>query len=58
MSLTPDRSGTVTSPGTIQYTHTLTNNSNSGATCSISGSGGSFGWTYQYSLDGSTWHPA
>ncbi|MFN3392506.1 MAG: beta strand repeat-containing protein [Meiothermus ruber] len=58
VSLTPDRSGTVTSPGTIQYTHTLTNNSNSGATCSISGSGGSFGWTYQYSLDGSTWAPS
>ncbi len=55
VSLTPDRSGTITSPGTIQYTHTLTNNSNSPATCSISGSGGSFGWTYQYSLDGSTW---
>lgn len=58
VSLTPNRSGTVTSPGTIQYTHTLTNNSNSSATCSISGSGGSFGWTYQYSLDGSTWAPS
>ena len=55
VTLSPDRSGTVTSPGTIQYTHTLTNNSNTGATCSINGDGGSFGWTYQYSLDGSTW---
>jgi uncharacterized repeat protein (TIGR01451 family) len=55
VTLEPDRSGTVTSPGTIQYTHTLTNNSNTSATCTISGDGGSWGWTYQYSLDGSTW---
>jgi len=55
ITLDPDRSGTVTSPGVIQYTHTLTNNSNTSATCSISGDGGSYGWTYQYSLDGSTW---
>ncbi|MDT7920552.1 MAG: hypothetical protein RQ868_08155, partial [Meiothermus sp.] len=55
VTLDPDRSGTVTSPGTIQYTHTLTNNSNTGATCNISGDGGSHGWTYQYSLNGSTW---
>jgi len=33
VTLDPDRSGTVTSPGTIQYTHTLTNNSNTSATC-------------------------
>jgi uncharacterized repeat protein (TIGR01451 family) len=58
VTLDPDRSGTVTSPGTIQYTHTLTNNSNTSATCSISGNGGSYGWTYQYSLDGSTWSPS
>ncbi len=55
ISLDPDRSGTVTSPGTLQYTHTLINNSNQAATCSVSGDGGSQGWTYQYSLDGSTW---
>jgi len=55
VTLDPDRSGTVTSPGTIQYTHTLTNNSNTSATCTISGNGGSHGWTYQYSLDGSAW---
>ncbi|MEJ5336868.1 MAG: hypothetical protein WHT26_06190 [Thermus sp.] len=53
--LDPDRAGTVTSPGTIQYTHTLVNNSNTGALCSITGTGGSSGWTYQYSLDGTTW---
>ena len=58
ISLTPDRSGTVTSPGTIQYTHTLTNGSNTSAICSLSGSGGSYGWTYQYSLDGTTWGPS
>jgi uncharacterized repeat protein (TIGR01451 family) len=55
ITLAPDRSGTVTSPGVIQYTHTLTNNSNTGATCTISGTGGSHGWTYQYSEDGSAW---
>ncbi|ALJ90811.1 DUF11 domain-containing protein [Thermus aquaticus] len=55
ITLDPDRSGTVTSPGVIQYTHTLTNNSNTSATCTITASGGSYGWTYQYSLDGSTW---
>jgi len=58
VSLDPDRAGTVTSPGTIQYTHILTNSSNNGATCSISGSGGSHGWTYQYSLDSSAWAPS
>jgi uncharacterized repeat protein (TIGR01451 family) len=55
ITLDPDRSGTVTSPGVIQYTHTLTNNSNTSATCTITASGGSYGWTYQYSLNGSTW---
>ncbi len=56
--LDPDRSGTVTSPGTITYTHTLLNNSNAPAHCDISGSGGSHGWTYQYSTDGTTWYGA
>lgn len=55
VALSPNRSGTVTSPGTIQYTHTLTNASNAQATCSLSGNGGGNGWTYQYSLDGNTW---
>ena len=55
IQLDPDRSGTVTSPGTIQYTHNLTNNSNVSAICAVSGSGGSYSWTYQYSLDGTTW---
>lgn len=53
--LDPDRSGTVTSPGTITYTHTLINNSNAPAYCDISGDGGSHGWAYQYSTDSSTW---
>nr|WP_243092415.1 hypothetical protein [Thermus hydrothermalis] len=56
VSLDPDRSGTVTSPGTIVYTHTLLNNSNAPAYCDISGSGGAYGWTYQYSTDGTTWY--
>jgi uncharacterized repeat protein (TIGR01451 family) len=53
--LDPDRSGTVTSPGTIQYTHTLINNSNAPATCNVSGDGGSYGWSYQYSTNGTSW---
>ncbi len=55
ISLEPPRSGTITTPGTLTYTHTLVNNSNQSGLCSISGDGGSFGWAYQYSLDGSTW---
>ncbi len=55
VTLEPDRFGTVASPGLIQYTHILTNNSDTSATCSISGDGGSYGWTYLYSLDGSDW---
>lgn len=58
VQLDPDRSGTVTSPGTITYTHTLINNSNAPAYCDISGDGGSHGWTYQYSTDGTSWYGA
>jgi uncharacterized repeat protein (TIGR01451 family) len=58
VTLDPDRSGTVTSPGTIQYTHTLTNNSNTGLSCYVGGDGGSYGWTYQYSTDGTSWYSA
>ncbi|WP_234553787.1 hypothetical protein [Thermus caliditerrae] len=54
--LDPDRFGTVTSPGTITYTHTLINNSNAPAYCDISGSGGAYSWTYQYSTDGTNWY--
>jgi uncharacterized repeat protein (TIGR01451 family) len=58
VTLDPDRSGTVTSPGTIQYTHTLTNNSNTPLSCYVGGNGGSYGWTYQYSTDGTNWYGA
>jgi uncharacterized repeat protein (TIGR01451 family) len=58
VTLDPDRSGTVTSPGVIQYTHTLTNNSNTGLSCYVGGNGGSYGWTYQYSTDGTSWYSA
>ncbi|AEV15222.1 hypothetical protein TCCBUS3UF1_1730 [Thermus sp. CCB_US3_UF1] len=58
VTLDPDRSGTVTSPGTLVYTHTLTNSSNAPAYCDISGNGGAHGWTYQYSTDGSNWYGA
>ncbi|WP_347242083.1 hypothetical protein [Thermus sp.] len=56
--LDPDRSGTTTSPGTLTYTHTLINNSNTSASCNVSGSGGTHGWTYQYSTDGTNWYGA
>ncbi|WP_299430254.1 hypothetical protein [uncultured Meiothermus sp.] len=55
ISLEPPRTGTLTTPGTLTYTHILVNNSNQSGVCSIAGDGGSFSWTYQYSLDGSTW---
>lgn len=55
ISLEPPRNGTITTPGTLTYTHTLVNNSNQSGLCSISGTGGSFGWTYQYSTDGTNW---
>ncbi|WP_243030870.1 hypothetical protein [Thermus altitudinis] len=58
ISLDPDRQGTVTSPGTIQYTHTLRNDSNAQAICNISGTGGAYGWTYQYSTNGTDWYGA
>ncbi len=58
ITLDPDRSGTVTSPGVIQYTHTLTNNSNTPLYCYVGGNGGSYGWTYQYSTDGTNWYSA
>jgi uncharacterized repeat protein (TIGR01451 family) len=55
-SFTPNRSGTVTSPGTIVYTHTLSNSGNQSATVSIPAYTSAYGWTYQYSTDGgATW---
>ena len=58
LDFTPDRSGTVTSPGTIVYTHTLTNNGNTDAAVTFSVSGSTHPtWTYQISTDGgSTWY--
>lgn len=55
-SFTPNRSGTVTSPGTIVYTHTLSNSGNQPATVSIPAYTSAYGWTYQFSTDGgATW---
>ncbi|MDW8482200.1 MAG: hypothetical protein RML14_10110 [Meiothermus sp.] len=55
LALDPDRSGTVTSPGTITYTHNLTNTGNANATVSIPAVTSAYGWTYELSTDGSTW---
>jgi len=54
-SLNPDRSGTVTSPGTIVYSHNLTNNGNAAATVAIPAVSSTYGWVYQFSTDNSTW---
>jgi len=57
LDFTPDRNGTVTSPGTIVYTHTLTNNGNTSATVSFSVTGSTHSnWTYQISTnEGNSW---
>lgn len=51
----PDRSGTVTSPGTIVYTHNLINNGNASATVAIPAVTSTYGWVYQFSTDNATW---
>ncbi len=48
----PDRSGTVASPGAIDYSHTLVNSGSATATVSIPAFASAQGWTYQYSTDG------
>ncbi len=57
LDFSPDRNGTVTSPGTIVYTHTVTNNGNEDASVTFSQSGSTHPtWTYQISTDGgNTW---
>ncbi|WP_018465111.1 DUF11 domain-containing protein [Calidithermus timidus] len=52
----PDRAGTVTTPGTIVYTHNLVNNGNASASVSIPAFTSAYGWTYQFSTNGgATW---
>lgn len=54
-AFSPNRSGTVTSPGTITYTHNLINNGNDAATVDIAVPtfpSTARGWTYQYSING------
>ena len=52
IDFTPDRSGTVTSPGTIVYSHTVTNNGNEPADISFTIDSNQPDWTYQISTDG------
>ena len=55
LAFTPDRSGTVTSPGTIVYTHTLKNEGNEPANVTFEVTGTTHPtWTYQISTDGGT----
>jgi len=57
LRFTPDRNGTVTSPGTIVYTHTVSNLGNEAASVTFAESGSTHpGWAYQISTDGgATW---
>lgn len=52
--MSPDRTGTVTSPGQINYQHTITNNGNTAAVVSIPSNAPQGSFSYAYSLDGST----
>ncbi|MFN4252503.1 beta strand repeat-containing protein [Deinococcus sp.] len=59
VALTPDRSGTTTSPGTALYEHQLRNEGNTSfgpADLSFTSTpaGATSGWTYLYSFDGTT----
>jgi uncharacterized repeat protein (TIGR01451 family) len=52
IAFSPNRSGTVTSPGTLIYSHTLTNNGNSSITAlQVAPSGGGAGFGYQVYQD-------
>ena len=60
-TFTPDRSGTVTSPGTVIYTHQIKNTGNAtitGADVTVTAtmSGSTFGWGALYSFDGTTYY--
>jgi trimeric autotransporter adhesin len=51
---TPDRNSSITSPGTVVYLHTLTNNGNSSATISLTPGAGLAGFTYLIYRDNGT----
>ncbi len=51
---TPDRNSSITSPGTVVYLHTLTNNGNSSATVSLTPGAGLAGFTYLIYRDNGT----
>ncbi len=51
---TPDRNSSITSPGTVVYLHTLTNNGNSSATISLTPGAGNAGFTYLIYRDNGT----
>ena len=53
LGFSPDRNGSVTSPGTIVYSHTVTNQGNQPADVSFELTGSTqSSWTYQISTDG------
>ncbi|GGJ54246.1 beta strand repeat-containing protein [Deinococcus roseus] len=54
VQLLPDRSGTVGAPGTIEYTHTVTNTGNASAIIDVASMTSGKGFTYLISTDGGT----
>ncbi len=52
VQMLPDRSGTVGAPGTIEYTHTITNTGNAPAIIDLTSMTSSKGFTYLISIDG------
>lgn len=54
VQLLPDRSGTVGAPGTIEYTHTVTNTGNAPAIIDLASMTSTKGFTYLISTDGGT----
>jgi len=51
IDFSPDRSGTVTSPGTIVYSHTITNDGNEPADVTFALDTDKDNWTYQIRVD-------
>jgi uncharacterized repeat protein (TIGR01451 family) len=56
LTIDPDRSGTVTAPGTVTYSVNVQNNGNDAQTVTVTPGTSPNGWTYQVlEFDGSTW---
>ncbi len=58
ISFVSDQIATTSPNGVVTYTHTLTNTGNAAATVAIPAQPGTTAFTYQYSLDGTTYTPS